>query len=98
MCRFRVNRRPIRRVFHRLQKLPASCEFSHRPRSHENGTERNGTERNGTERNGTERNGTERNDTIRYDTIRYGTVPENKGIFAGVHTRTSRNVPLRSEK
>ena len=45
-------------------------------------------ERNGTERNGTERNGTER----------YGTVPENKGIFAGVHTRTTRNVPFRYEK
>ena len=35
-----------------------------------------------------ERNGTER----------CGTVPENKGIFAGVHTRTTRNVPFRSEK
>ena len=35
-----------------------------------------------------ERNGTER----------YGTVPENKGIFAGVHTRTTRNVPFHSEK
>ena len=35
-----------------------------------------------------ERNGTER----------CGTVPENKEIFAGVHTRTTRNVPFRSEK
>ena len=35
-----------------------------------------------------ERNGTER----------HGTVPENKGIFAGVHTRTIRNVLFRSEK
>ena len=50
--------------------------------------QRNGTERNGTERNGTERNGTER----------YGTVPENKSIFAGVHTRATRKVSFRSEK
>ena len=28
MCRFRVNRRPIRRIFHRFQNLPASCERS----------------------------------------------------------------------
>ena len=35
-----------------------------------------------------ERNGTER----------CGTVPENKEIFAGVHTRTTRNVPFRFEK
>ena len=26
MCRFRVNGRPIRRVFHRFQNVPASCE------------------------------------------------------------------------
>ena len=25
MCRFRVNRRPIRHIFHRFQNLPASC-------------------------------------------------------------------------
>ena len=30
-------------------------------------------------------------------TERCGTVPENKGIFAGVHTRRTRNVPFRSE-
>ena len=28
MCRFRVNRRPIRRLFHRFQNVPASCERS----------------------------------------------------------------------
>ena len=28
MCRFRVNGRPIRRIFHRFQNLPASCERS----------------------------------------------------------------------
>ena len=28
MCRFRVNRRPIRRIFHRFQNVPASCERS----------------------------------------------------------------------
>ena len=28
MCRFRVNRRPIRRIFHRFQNVPASCEHS----------------------------------------------------------------------
>ena len=28
MCRFRVNRRPIRHIFHRFQNLPASCERS----------------------------------------------------------------------
>ena len=28
MCRFHVNRRPIRRIFHRFQKVPASCERS----------------------------------------------------------------------
>ena len=28
MCRFRVNGRPIRRVFHRFQNVPASCERS----------------------------------------------------------------------
>ena len=28
MCRFRVNRRPIRRVFHRFQNVPAPCERS----------------------------------------------------------------------
>ena len=26
MCRFRVNGRPIRRIFHRFQNLPASCD------------------------------------------------------------------------
>ena len=26
MCRFRVNGRPMRRIFHRFQNLPASCE------------------------------------------------------------------------
>ena len=26
MCRFRVNGRPIRRIFHRFQNVPASCE------------------------------------------------------------------------
>ena len=30
MCRFRVNRRPIRRIFHRFQNVPASCERSRR--------------------------------------------------------------------
>ena len=35
MCRFRVNRRPIRRIFHRFQNVPASCERSlnHLPKS-----------------------------------------------------------------
>ena len=28
LCRFRVNRRPIRHIFHRFQNLPASCERS----------------------------------------------------------------------
>ena len=28
MCRFRVNGRPIRRIFHRFQNMPASCERS----------------------------------------------------------------------
>ena len=28
MCRYRVNRRPIRRIFHRFQNVPASCERS----------------------------------------------------------------------
>ena len=28
MCCFRVNRRPIRRIFHRFQNVPASCERS----------------------------------------------------------------------
>ena len=28
MCRFRVNRRPIRHIFHCFQNLPASCERS----------------------------------------------------------------------
>ena len=28
MCRFRVNGRPIRRIFHRFQNVPASCERS----------------------------------------------------------------------
>ena len=28
MCRFRVNRRPIRRIFHRFQNVPASGERS----------------------------------------------------------------------
>ena len=28
MCRFRVNRRPIRRIFDRFQNVPASCERS----------------------------------------------------------------------
>ena len=28
MCRFRVNRWPIRRIFHRFQNVPASCERS----------------------------------------------------------------------
>ena len=28
MCRFRVNRRPIRGIFHRFQNVPASCERS----------------------------------------------------------------------
>ena len=28
MCRFRVNRRPIRQIFHRFQNVPASCERS----------------------------------------------------------------------
>ena len=26
MCRFRVNGRPIRRIFHRFHNVPASCE------------------------------------------------------------------------
>ena len=30
MCRFRVDRRPIRRIFHRFQNVPASCERSPR--------------------------------------------------------------------
>ena len=34
MCRFRVNRRPIRRIFHRFQNVPASCERSLRYRWH----------------------------------------------------------------
>ena len=28
MCRFRVNGRPIRRIFHHFQNVPASCERS----------------------------------------------------------------------
>ena len=28
MCRFRVNGRPIRHIFHRSQNVPASCERS----------------------------------------------------------------------
>ena len=28
MCRFRVNERPIRHIFHRFQNVPASCECS----------------------------------------------------------------------
>ena len=28
MCRFRVNGRPIRLIFHRFQNVPASCERS----------------------------------------------------------------------
>ena len=28
MCRFRVNKRPIRHSFHRFQYVPASCERS----------------------------------------------------------------------
>ena len=28
MCRFRVNGRPIRHIFHRFQNVPASCEHS----------------------------------------------------------------------
>ena len=28
MCRFRVNSRPIRLIFHRFQNVPASCERS----------------------------------------------------------------------
>ena len=28
MCRFRVNGRPIRRISHRFQNVPASCERS----------------------------------------------------------------------
>ena len=28
MCRFHVNRRPIRRIFHNFQNVPASCERS----------------------------------------------------------------------
>ena len=28
MCRFRLNRRPIRHIFHRFQNVPASCEHS----------------------------------------------------------------------
>ena len=28
MCRFHVNGRPIRRIFHRFQNVPASCERS----------------------------------------------------------------------
>ena len=28
MCYFRVNRRPIRHIFHRFQNVPASCERS----------------------------------------------------------------------
>ena len=28
ICRFRVNRRPIRHIFHRFQNVPASCERS----------------------------------------------------------------------
>ena len=38
MCRFRMNRRPIRRIFHRFQNVPASCERSLRPRLHEIGS------------------------------------------------------------
>ena len=34
MCRFRVNGRPIRRIFHRFQNVPASCERSLRLRLH----------------------------------------------------------------
>ena len=37
-CRFRVNVRPIRRIFHRFQNVPASCERSLRPRLHEIGS------------------------------------------------------------
>ena len=36
MCRFRVNRRPIRRIFHRFQNVPASCERSLSVPSHKN--------------------------------------------------------------
>ena len=32
MCRFRVNGRPIRPIFHRFQNVPASCERSLRPK------------------------------------------------------------------
>ena len=28
MCRFRVNGRPIRRIFHRFQNVPASCSYA----------------------------------------------------------------------
>ena len=28
MCRFRLNGRPIRHIFHRFQNVPASCERS----------------------------------------------------------------------
>ena len=28
MCRFRVNGRPIRHIFHRFQNVPASCDRS----------------------------------------------------------------------
>ena len=28
MCRFRVSGRPIRRILHRFQNVPASCERS----------------------------------------------------------------------
>ena len=34
MCRFRVNRRPIRRIFHRFQNVPASCERSLNVKKH----------------------------------------------------------------
>ena len=36
MCRFRVNRRPIRRIFNRFQNVPASCKRGLRHRNKEN--------------------------------------------------------------
>ena len=46
MCRFRVNRRPIRHIFHRFQNLPASCErslkVSHYRKFQNNGTMKGG--------------------------------------------------------
>ena len=40
LCRFHVNGRPIRHIFHRFQNVPASCERSLRPRLHGIGSKR----------------------------------------------------------